>query len=56
MKQQGMRQVSCDTEIGKFTSRLSRVGCETTDLVVGVHDGLRLRCALHEGLLFDTKK
>ena len=37
-------------------SGLSRVGCETADLVVGVHDGLRLRCALHEGSLLDIQR
>ena len=53
MKQHGMRQVSFDT---KGHDGLSRVGRETTDLVVGVHDGLRLRCALHEESLLDIQR
>ena len=53
MKQHGMRQVSYDTQ---SYNRLSRVGRETTNLVVGVHDGLRLRCALHEGPFLDIQR
>ena len=40
----------------KGHDRLSRVGCETTDLVVGVQDGLKLRCALNEGSLLDVQR
>ena len=40
----------------KGHSGLSRVGCETTSLVVGIHDGLRLRCAPHEGSLLEIQK
>ena len=45
MKQHGMRQVSYDTEVRKDHDGLPSVGRETTDLVVGVHDELRMRCA-----------
>ena len=37
-------------------NRLSRVGCETADLVVRVHDGIWLRCALYEGPLLDLQR
>ena len=46
MKQHGMRQVSYDTEVGKIT---------TDCRVVGIHDGFRMRCALHEESLLDTE-
>ena len=32
---------------------LPSVGRDTADLVVGIHDGLRLPCTLHEGSLLD---
>ena len=32
------------------------VGRETANLVVGIHDGFRMRCALHEESLLDIQR
>ena len=56
MKQHGMRQVSYDTEVGKITTDYRSVGRETANLVVGIHDGFKLRCALHEESLLDIQR
>ena len=56
MKQHGMRQVSYDTEVGKITTGLPSIGRETANLVVGIHDGFRMRCALHEESLLDIQR
>ena len=55
MKQHGMRQVSHDTS-WKDHDGLPSVGRETTDLVVLVHDALRMRYALHEQSLLDIQR
>ena len=56
VKQHGMRQVSYDTEVGKITTDYRVLDVRTANLVVGVHDGLRVRCALHEESLLDIQK
>ena len=55
MKQHGMRQVSCDTEVGKVTTDHRVLDVRRPIWSLGVHDGLRLRCTLHEELLLDIK-
>ena len=53
MKQHGMRQVSYDTEVGKITTDYRVLDVRRPNLVVGIHDGFRMRCALHEESLLD---
>ena len=53
MKQHGMRQVSYDTEVGKITTDYRVLDVRRPILVVGIHDGFRMRCALHEESLLD---
>ena len=48
MQQRGIRQVSYDTEVGSWT-RDDQSGR-------WVHDGLGLRCVLHEGPMLECKK
>ena len=56
MKQHGKRQVSHDTEVGKVTTDYRVLDVRRPIWSVGVHDGLRLRCALHEESLLDTQR
>ena len=35
---------------------LPSVGRKTANLVVGIHDGFRMRCALHEESLLDIQR
>ena len=51
MKQHGMRHRGWKNHDG-----LPSVGRETAKLVVGVHDGLRMRCAFHEESLLDIQR
>ena len=54
MKLHAMRQVSYDTEVGKITTDYRVL--DVTNLVVGIHDGFRMRCALHEESLLDIQR
>ena len=56
MQQRGMRQVSYDTDVGRVTAVYRVLDMRQTNLVAGVHEGLGLRCVLHEGPMLDCTK
>ena len=50
------RQVSYDTEVGKITTNYRVLDVRRPNLVVGVPDGLGVRCALHEESQLDIQR